>query len=57
MNEIISIDFALKAEALQAMHAIIPAAVEFAGAQVGVDGIKAFFNGYKDAPELATQAA
>ena len=57
MNEITSIDFALKAEGLQAIHAMIPAAVESAGEQVGVDGIKAFFNGYKDAPELATQAA
>lgn len=57
MNEITFIDFAQKAEALQTIHALIPAAVEFAGEQVGINGIQAFFNGYKDAPEVALQAA
>lgn len=57
MNEITSIDFAPKAEALQAIHALIPAAVEFACEQVGPDGVKAVFNGYKDAPEIALLAA
>ena len=57
MNEISHIDFALKAEALQAIRDIIPAAVQFAAEQVGLDGIEAFFNGYKNAPELAVRAA
>ena len=57
MNEITSIDFATKADALQAIHALIPAAVEYAGEQVGLGGIQAFFNGYKETPELALQAA
>lgn len=57
MNEITSINFATKLETLQAIYALIPAAVEFAGEQVGVDGVKAFFNGYKAVPELALQAA
>ena len=53
MNEYSHIEFALKAEALQAIRDIIPAAVQFAGEQVGLNGIKAFFNGYKNASELA----
>ena len=57
MNEISHVEFALKTEALQAIHNIIPTAVQFAGEQVGLNGIKAFFNGYKDAPELAVRAA
>ena len=57
MNEITSIDFATQTEALQAIQALIPAAIEFAGEQLGIDGIKAFFNGYKEALELSLMAA
>jgi hypothetical protein len=57
MNEITSIDFATKVQALQAIHILIPAAVEFAVEQVGFDGVKTFFNDYKAVAELALQAA
>jgi hypothetical protein len=57
MNEITFTDFALKAEALKTIHALVPDAVKFAGEQVGVDGVKTFFNDYKDVPELALNAA
>jgi len=57
MNEIISIDFAPKLEALSAIHALIPSAIEYAAEQVGANGVEAFFSGYKDAPEVAVQAA
>ena len=57
MNEIISIDFAPKAQALLAIHALIPEAIDFAAEHVGLDGVKNFFNGYKEAPEVKLLAA
>lgn len=57
MNEITSIDFSSRIEALLTIQALVPTAVESACEQVGTDGVRAFFDGYKDAPEISKQAA
>lgn len=57
MNEIVSIDFAEKVETLQALHDMVPAAVEYASEKVGPAGVLAFFDGYKVPQELFLLAA
>lgn len=44
-------------EAVEALKAALPHCVEATVNEVGLDGLKAFFNGYKEAPECAVLAA
>ncbi len=58
MNTIFSFEsFAPRAESIHQLIADLPECIERAAAEVGIEGVKAFFNGYKQSVEEAKIAA
>lgn len=46
-----------KVEVIEALKEIMPACVAAASKEIGLEGVKAFFDGYRSSPDMEMKAA